>query len=204
MTLSYFNGKDRFMEDSLKAPPNANYQKFFDKFKEINNLEKKDYSSTHMIGYFCSKYKEHYNTNYQFKFNTPQPSKCYEVFQIKKLANILSSDPIILTNYIDWVFETRVRMAKRKLTSIAFLTVESLVQEYKMKYLFNPKIDRSTSLNEKYFQYCNPLSIKTYGDLAFIIKAKQSLDEETKNRLLILEQILINDRFDFSILDKIA
>lgn len=178
----------------LNEYPNDQYRKFFEKFPEINTLDIKEWKTVHIISYFCSKYKEIYNKDYQFKFNSPSPSKCFEVFQIKKLASMLTANPALLKKYIDWVFETKVVKAKRRLTSISFMTVEGLVNEYKFNVLLvgkkNLNVDRSTPLPDKYkaiFKEAN-LNISTYGELAFvsqmaempfeIIGAFQKIEEE--------------------------
>ncbi len=153
--------------------PNDQYRKFFEKFTEIETLEVKDWKPTHILAYFCKKYKETYNKDYKFKFNTSAPSKCFEVFQIKKLASILSSKPDFLKSYIDWVFENKVIKAKRKLSSISFITVEAIVNEYKTVFLSvqnNNSIDRSTPLPESYKSILSQanLNLNTYGELAFV------------------------------------
>lgn len=159
---------------NLYDPPNEKYKKFFDSFNEIENLEISKWRPTHILAYFCKKYNEAYNKNYQFKFNSPSPSKCFEIFQIKKLASILTSDPKLLKEYIDWVYENKVKKAKRRLTSISFITVEGVVNEYKFNVLLsnnkNKNIDRSTPLPDNYkviFKSAGA-NISTYGELAFI------------------------------------
>jgi hypothetical protein len=155
--------------------PNDQYKKFFLKFKEIKDLPLDNWKPVHILAYFCSKYKQHYNHEYKFKFNSPKPTSCFEIFQVKKLAQLLSAHPKILRDYIDWVFQTRVVAAKRKLTSISFLTVEALVFDYKT-ILFNgqpqdsSKLDRSTILSPEFVDIFNKINIniKTFGDLAFI------------------------------------
>lgn len=156
----------------LSDVPNEKYAKFFSTFSEIENLPVSDWKPSHILGYFCKKYEQHYRTNYKFKFNNPSPSKCFEIFQIKKLAQLLSSNPTILKEYIDWVYDTKVVKAKRKLTSISFMTVEGVVNEYKLKYLLSPNqnISRSTPLPEKYQILFKKrgFDISTYGELAFL------------------------------------
>ena len=152
--------------------PNEHYKKFFEKFKEIDNIKTEEWKPVHLIGYFCKKYKEQYSSNYKFKFNNALPTKSFEVFQIKRLASMLSSKPDIIKSYIDWVYENKVIKAKRKLTSISFLTAEGVVNEYKLNYLLpnNTNISRSTILPEKYkfaFQEVG-VTISTYGELAFL------------------------------------
>jgi|ERR1035437_859355 hypothetical protein len=153
--------------------PNEHYRKFLDKFKEIDTLDIKEYKPVHLIAYFIKKYEDAYNAKYKLKFNSPQPSKCFEIFQIKKLAMMLSSNPTIIKPYIDWVFEKLIKNKKR-ITSISFLTKEDVLKEYKMTVLFinerTSNIDRSTPLPQKYLDvFCtHDVLVNTYGDLAFI------------------------------------
>jgi len=161
------------MSYDLDSAPNNAYEKFFCRFDNINNKEVKTWKAPELIGYFIKKYYDQYKTKYKFKFNSPVPSKCFEVFQIKKLASMLSSDPEILKDYIDWVYENRVIKAKRRLTSISFMTVEGIVNEYKFKVLLaqpDNKIDRTTPLPDKYKNVFvgKGFDVSTYGDIAFL------------------------------------
>lgn len=162
----------------LTDAPNDKYKIFFEKFKEIESLPIDQWRPVHLIGYFCKKYQDHYKVKYQFKFNSPSPVKSYEIFQIKKMAQMLSSEPQILVNYIDWVYSTRVTNSNRRLTSIAFMTVESLLNDYKINVLMAGKkhsdINRSTVLRREHFNIVSKLpdtAIKTYGQLSFMAQA---------------------------------
>lgn len=176
--------------------PNDKYKKFFAKFDEIKTLPTQNWKPIHLIGYFCSKFQETFDTKYSFKFNSPSPSKCFEVFQIKKLASILSSKPQILKDYIDWIFEEKVGIDGKKFRSISFLTKEDIVGEYKMKMLSKPKMDRTTPLPDDikkcFAEYLNGgdlMSIRTYGDLAFCNQAlRNSNNDEAKLWIKCLEK----------------
>lgn len=189
----------------LEGAPNIRYQKFFEKFKEIDTLEVANWNGTHLLAYFCKKYKEQYQTNYKFKFNSTAPSKCFEVFQIKKLSCMLTSQPILLKEYIDWIYLNKVVKAKRKLTSISFMTNEGVVNEYKLNVLLsnnkNSNIDRSTPLPENYKSIFVEagLDIKTYGDLAFLSQMNPLSDSIA----LALQKIEVLG-FDKNILGKIV
>ena len=169
--------------DLLSSAPNVAYEKFFAKFKEIENLPVEEWKTTHIIAYFCKIYKSIYNTDYKFKFNSTAPSKSYEVFIIKKISQIISSDPKILKEYIDWVFNERLKSARRKLTSIAFMSADDLMCYYKTN-VYKPNIpvviDRTTKLPECYLEelaICN-IPIVTYGDLILAVKNMKSMPNE--------------------------
>lgn len=190
----------------LGEAPNEKYKKLFDSFKDIETLEVSKWKPNHLLGYFCKKYQDQYNCKYNFKFNNPSPAKSYEIYQIKKLGYMLSSDPAILKEYIDWVYQVKVQQAKRKLTSIAFMTVESLVGEFKTKYVLNAtnnvnnNINRSTELPEKYAMLFKNagMPVKTYGDLSFINQMPEK-SQEIKNAF---ENLRVNG-FDLSLLKKV-
>ncbi len=189
---------------ALGGPPNKKYEQFFAKFSEIDTLELDQWKTVHMLAYFCKKYEDHYKSKFQFKYNSPNPSSCYEVFQIKKLASLISSNPKILKEYIDWVYKTRVVEAKRKLTSVSFLTVEGLVIEYKTKYLFADKKDlhvsRSTPLPTEYraiFAQAG-VTVQTYGDLTFI----HQMDDKSVELSAAFDKI-VEIGFDLEILSRV-
>lgn len=194
------------MQDNLEMP--KAYIKFFNKFEEINSLDTKDWKATHVLAYFCKKYKSAYNTDYKFKFNTTAPSSCFEMFIIKKLATIISSDPTILKDYIDWVFDTKVKSAKRKLTSVSFLSSEDMMSFYKVNVYnisknsnSNEVIDRSSSLPDQvrsFFKDCS-MPVQTFGDLAFAYASAVHLEADFKDALDKLSQT----NFNFEILKKV-
>lgn len=191
------------MGGELSDAPNEKYKKLFEKFKEIDNLPITEWKVPHILGYFCRKYEEHYQVKYSFKFNSPSPSKCFEVFQIKKLGMLLSSNPVIIKEYIDWIYLNKVKQAKRKLTSISFMTHDSLIQDYKMKYLFNTQknnINRSTILPNDYQQIFKEIGhiITTYGELAFLTQIEQN--DMIKNSFFKLKEL----GFDSETLTKIT
>lgn len=185
-------------ELSLKDQVSEHYKKFFSKFGEIDNVEIKDWKVVHLLAYLCKKYETHYGLKYSFKFNNPAPSKSYEVYQIKKLANMLSSDPQILKDYLDWVFEKKIIEKKKRITSLGYFTHIDIVNDFKFKFLFNKKqIARTDHLATNIASICarNGFSIKTYGELAFV---KRMPNQDT------LFDELKSIGFNIDVLDKIA
>lgn len=167
------------VDENLSITPNEKYAKFFAQFAEINSLDITHWKVPHLIGFFCKLYYDKYAVGYQFKFNTPTPPKCFEVFQMKRLGAILSTDPKIIHEYIDWIFTKKVPELKRRFTSISFLTRENFVNEYKWKVLTSDKnelhLDRTTPLPEKFKEALLPIAsnfstMNTYGDLSFLVQ----------------------------------
>ncbi len=173
------------MTEELGIPDK--YKPFFEKLKNINQDTSK-WKTNDVLGYFILKYKQTYNTDYQFKFNTEQPSKCFELFQIKKLSSILSKDPFVLKNYIDYIFANQ----KRKFISISYLTNDKQIFPYK-KSILTPT--RSTRLPQNFIDLLKNYSLETYGDLAFLYMVK----EDNKEIFSILEK----NGFNINILSEI-
>jgi hypothetical protein len=160
--------------------PNEKYKQFFEKFSEIETLDVAGWKPVHVLAYFCKKYQDQYGVKYSFKFNSPSPPKCFEVFQVKKMGILLSTNPAILKGYIDWIYENKVVKAKRRLTSISFMTNDIVINDYKMNVLLankkNLNVDRSTELPVKYkdaFQEVG-ITVANYGDLAFLSQMEQT------------------------------
>lgn len=190
---------------NLKEAPSVFYTKFFNRFNEIDTVPIKDWEAVHLISYFCKKYEQHYGLKYTFKFNAA-PSKSYEVMQIKRISNMMTSDPEVLKNYIDHIFEEIVVQKKKRITSIALLSNTDIVNNYKFKYLFNKQgndkminVDRSTILSEDILNTIRSYGVEeinTYGELAFAYASNND-----KYKLAI--SAIIGEGFDVNILSKI-
>ncbi len=164
----------------LNDVPNEKYAKFFALFPEVETLEVDKWTLAHLLGYFCKKYKETYNEDYHWKFNNENPKKCFEFWQMSTLVGRISKNPQILKDYIDWAYVNLVPKAKRRFTSISFITKDDIVINYKMNVLLagkkNLNVDRSTPVPDKFkapFQEIG-ISISSYGDLAFMSQMEQS------------------------------
>ena len=192
------------IDEELTTIPNEKYRKFFNKFNEIDALDVAQWKVVHLIGLFCRKYKEIYQIDYAWKFNTELPNKSFEVWKIKTLCAKLSANPKILKDYIDWVFEVEVPKTKAKFRSISFLTQEERVNYYKLNILLagqtNSSIDRSTPLPSTYQDILKEtnLSINTYGDLAFL-----SQMEPMPDNIKVALDKMVEQGFDRSILVRI-
>ncbi len=185
--------------------PNKSWEKFFARFDERKTLNLEEWKPIHLLSYFSEKYKQKYNIQYSFKFNTTAPSKSFEVWQMNKLGTILSTDPKLLKEYIDWVFEAKTINLKKRFSSISFLTKEEHVREFKLNHLMvsksnNDRFDRAIGLPKEYLSILlkhNLHSIQTYGDLSFLLLVDKS--EEINQVIAELKNIGFNE----DILNKI-
>jgi len=188
------------------ALPNKKYEQYFAKFAEIETLPIEQWKPVHLIGFFCKKYKEAYGVEYSWKFNNPLPSKSFEIWQFNTLVSKLSRNPQILKDYIDWCFINIVPKAKRRLTSISFLTKDEVVIPYKLNVLLASQttvnIDRTTPLSTPFIdiiKHYQGVNLSTYGDLAFMNSANRD-NSDWINLILILESMGL----DTTILSRIV
>ncbi len=185
-------------EPSLSDAISIHYEKFFAKFKEIDTLPLQEWRTMHILAYICSRYEAYYGLRYTFKFNNPAPTKSYEMHIVRRLSNMLSSDPQILKDYLDWIFKHKIVEKKKRITSLAYFAHTDMVNDYKFKFLFTKKqLTRTDTLPDNVVSICNAngINIKTYGELAFIKQMPE------KNALF---DALKAVGFQSDILDRIA
>lgn len=192
--------KLQLKDTELSEQVSEHYRKFFDRFQEIDTLPIEQWKTIHVLAFVCKRYEQHYGLRYSFKFNNPAPSRSYEMWQIKRLANMLSSDPTILKRYIDWVFDVKIIERKRRVTSLAFIAHLDLVNQFKFEHLFDPQaktIGRTDCLPPNIVAICqrSGVDISTYAELAFVRKMPE-------RQQLFIELQAID--FDLSVLDRIV
>lgn len=164
--------------------PNEKYRKFHEQFPQIETLDVAEWKSVHVLAYFVKRYEAHFQKKYEFKFNSPSPASCFEIFQIKKLGVLLSSSPKVCRDYIDWIFDqSRAVQAKRR--TISFITEENTVMYYKNNILLagkkNLNVDRSTQLPLNFravFQEID-ITVQSYGELAFLFHMERTPQLQT-------------------------
>lgn len=188
----------------LNEIPNEKWKKFFEKGSEFVSTDVSEWKAAHLLMYFDNKYRSTYGVSYPWKYNNQNPNKSFEVWQLNTLAARLSANPKILKDYIDWSYKILVPKAKRRLTSISFMTKDDIVIHYKMNVLLagkkNLNVDRSTPLPENYRKVFEGIGVfvVNYGDLAFMSQMEQT--DEMKAAF----QKLIELGFDEDILRRIV
>jgi hypothetical protein len=96
------------------------------------------------------------------------------MYQMGKLTQMRTKDPVVLKDYLDWVWSKKVIERKKRITSFAIFVDANNASEYKWQIIDN-QIDRTTPLPKNLLtiaQYIDD-TIQSYGDLAFI---RQSSD----------------------------
>lgn len=182
------------------------WQKFLAKFKEIETLPVADWKEPHLLGYFCQRYEKYYEQKFALSFRGA-PSKCNEIYMIKKTMAMLNTiDVTIVHQYIDWIFDQKIIPSKIKIRSIGFLTTPGFGNEFNQYRAKKEKIIKSTELPIKYQKIADKfdLPVSTYGDLAFIKMAlDQSPDSEARAPYKLLFHDLIALGFEPTILNTL-
>jgi hypothetical protein len=190
-------------EIEIGTVPNKKWGEFLSKASKFAEVEVSAWKMAELIGYFCARYKEAFNKDYQLKLATASPTKAYEVFRLNTCAHRLSSNPVILKDYISWVFDQRVKIDKKTFRSIAFLTADEQLSWYREHVLFaamgDTNIDRSTVLPPDIKEIVSSIGCNTFGDLAFIMKSGLDTDD-----IKVARQKLAAVGFEFGVLDKIV
>jgi hypothetical protein len=190
----------------ISSAPSPAYAKFFAKFSEIDSLPVNEWKINHLLAFFCKLYKTHYTIDYTFRLDNKAPSKSYEVFQMNRLAKMLSKQPSILKDYIEWFFADKLIAKKKRITSLALMTEIGIVNEYKFKFLLNTSkssIDRTSKLPVNILSIVEKFddSIKTYGELAFAKLYADSNPTDAKYAEVFSQ--LAASGFDLKILERI-
>lgn len=183
------------------------WQKFLAKFDEIETLKNSQWKEVHLLAYFCKKYEEHYRMKFALSFRGA-PSKCNEIYMIKKIMYMLDSTNMrTIRAYIDWVFNEKIIPGRLKIRTIGFLTTPGFGNEFNMYQTVQTKIVKTTELPFEYKQIATSLDLEvsTYGDLAFVKMALDAAPEsESRAPYKILFTNLMAIGFEPSVLNNLA
>ena len=182
------------------------WQKFLAKFDDIDKLSISEWKEAHLLGYFCRRYEKCFKKKFALSFRGA-PSKCNEIYMIKKTMAMLDNiDPLVVKDYIDWVFDVKIIPSKIHIRSIGFLTTPGFGNEFNTYRSKKMKVSKSTELPSKYQQVAETLNLPviTYGDLAFIkMSLDQSPDNESRAPYKVLFKNLIALGFEPQVLDTL-
>jgi hypothetical protein len=132
---------------------------------------------TVLLGYFCAKYKDYYEIDYTLSLNEKGLFRGPEINVLRRVYSMLNSDPWVVKEYIDYVFAVKIHKRKKKISSLSFLAVADIVQEYKLAAKRAEKVDRDTVLPDKMLEWVkihSPdvidfVSLNDFGDLKLLL-----------------------------------
>lgn len=199
--------KPRKMGVNKTGELSAWWVKFFERIRGFNDIEVSKWADQEILGYLCSKYEQLYGHSFSFSLKG-SPSRCDEMFAIKKIKMVLNSDnPKLIKEYIDWVFASKLEGKQTKIVSMKYFMTPGICNEFKHHHIKKSKISRTTQLPNDvinaFAEESHP-EINTYGDLAFIKMAVDGSPDaeemsEYKNLLNLAERYC----FDLKTLDTL-
>lgn len=96
------------------------WQKFFAKFLDIETLRTSQWKEVHLLAYICKRYESLYKTKFAFSFKGA-PSKCPEMYLVRQMiAMLATTNPKIIKEYIDWVYDFKIIPKNAKIRSLGF------------------------------------------------------------------------------------
>jgi len=137
---------------------------------------KKDHL-TCLLGFFAHLYQDYYGTAFTFSLNEKGLFRGPEMHQLRKLYGMLDGNVQLARDYISWIFEEKVKMRKKRITSLGFLATASVIQEFKLKRERMSVISRSTPLPEKMLRWVETfapgvtsvVSLRDFGELNLLL-----------------------------------
>lgn len=187
--------------------PNASWKKFQQRLDNYDSIPVQQWKPDNFLGYILKRYKDNYNINYTLSYSGP-PTKCSEIYCVKRMMSFLGGenpDPLMVKDYIDWVYGSVIIPKKMQIESIALFFTSTLIREFKSKYSKIKKITRSTEIPIPYVDIIRSSGyddIVTYGDLAFIKMALEQ-DSEYNQEYRDLFSQLSSKGFDFNKLETL-
>lgn len=181
------------------------WQKFFLKFFEIEEIKVSKWKEVHLLAYICKRYKEHFGFPYSVTIQGA-PSKSPDIYMMKRIiASLGTTNMRTVREYVDWVFDEKVIKTKRKLRKFGYFSTAGFVNEFKIYKAEKDKPKRSTPLPEDYRMVADnfEISVKTYGDLAFIKLAADRFGGDKTNPNVVFFSNLRAVGFDESILERL-
>lgn len=152
------------------------WQNFLGRFSEIETVPLSQWRELHLLAYLCKRFENHFGKKFALSMRGA-PSKCTEIFMVKKTMAMLNSvNPSIVKQYIDWVFDKKVIPNRLNFRSVGFLMSADMVNQFQCFLAKTTKIAKTTELPQEWLAIANQLDlpVATYGDLAF---AKMALDQ---------------------------
>lgn len=130
-----------------------------------------------LLGLFCSLYFSHYSMKYSLSLSERGLFHGTEMALLRRLMKMLDNDALLTKEYMEWLFTTKVKNRKKKITSLSFMCVQDFIQEFKFAKQRAKIITRNTPLPQKMLDWVNHFiptihdhaSLKDFNDLNVLL-----------------------------------
>jgi hypothetical protein len=107
-----------------------------------------------VVSYFCNQYYEFYGFPYTLDYSNPIPYKNKEFTMARRIISMFGENYKYIPNYIKWVFKKKVKNRKYPVNSLGFFASSQFVNEYNAARERANKPKRSSSIPERFLQWC--------------------------------------------------
>lgn len=146
-------------------------------YKDDNKWSDKRNHMVCLLGQFCALYNEQYGMKYSMSLSEKGLFHGTEMALLRRVMRMLDNNASLTKEYIDWIFLTKVKNRKKKITSLSFMCVPDFVQEFKFARKKAQTISRDTPLPQKMLDWVNHfipgihnyVSLKDFNDLSILL-----------------------------------
>lgn len=144
--------------------------------EDLKWLEKKHHMVC-LLGFFCAEYKTHYKMKYSLSLSEKGLFHGSEMALLRRITKMLDNNAVLTKEYIAWIFLTKVKNRKKKITSLSFMCVPDFIQEFKFAQQKSQTIGRDTLLPQKMLDWVehfipsiySHVSLKDFNDLNILL-----------------------------------
>lgn len=126
-----------------------------------------------LLSWFAELYRRHYSIDFTLSLTERGLFRSKEVHFMRKLLAMLDNDAFQAKEYLTWIFDNKVVKRKKKITSLGFLVVSEVIQEYKLYAKKNKQVYAAKLLPAKMKEWIasnapdieTNLSMRDFGEL---------------------------------------
>jgi len=153
-----------------------------------------------LVSYFCHKFKEFYGYEYTLDCTNPIPYTSKDFIMSRRILALFHGNARRAKNYINWVFEKRVKSVNYTVSSFGFFSSPQLVNEYNAARARSKIIRRSSSLPKNFVEWCKEhhpsiferQQLSTWDDLNGLIAHIQLRGKDCVEALVVTEAVKRN------------
>jgi len=131
-----------------------------------------------VLGYFCHRYEEHYDTPFALSLNERGLFRGPEVNILRRVYKGLGNSYVGARHLIDWYFQEKIQRRKKRITSLSFLATPFTLNEFKLSWKRRQHITRDKPLPGGMLKWIDDFApqvkditdLKDYGDLKMMLK----------------------------------
>lgn len=174
-------------QDGLSKP----WQKFFQKFDELDEMKVSKWKDVHVLAYICKRYEKQYGHKFAVTIKGA-PTKSPDMYMVKKIRAMLGTTNMqTVKDYIDWVFENKIIAKRTRFKKIGFFVTSAFINDFNFIKKKKAEITRSTEVPGVYKHIASELGIdiSTYGDLAFIQIAIERKEDPRSPQFILIKNL---------------